>query len=146
VFLLKLTRPCFAKWCDENVVMDLVVGLVDALEEAAVSDTHTPALYASFLRVLVENRQGTATNGPVSRDSLAPLDSEEAARQATGIDGSISLGAESQQVNPQLLEEPPAVTTSLSSQGQPAVDESIFTSASMDTLLNQQGFWDSVLM
>jgi hypothetical protein len=128
--------------------MDLVIGLVDALEEAAVSDTHTPALYASFLRVLVENRQGGATTtGPASRNSVAPFDVESTAGPATAVDGA-APAAENPQVDPQLVDtsSSSAAAASGGSQGQPAVDESIFTSASMDTLLNQQGFWDSVLM
>jgi hypothetical protein len=126
--------------------MNLVIGMVDAFEEAAVSDTHTPALYASFLRVLVENRQGaTTTAGPGSRNSVGPRDVESMAGPATAVDGS-GPAARNHPVDPQPVDISSTAAPSVPSQSQPAVDESVFTSATMDTLLNQQGFWESVLM
>lgn len=62
VFLLKLIRPVFANYINEDEVIALVNYTIEVLEEAAVDPTHTPALYASFLRSLVQSRHegGTA--------------------------------------------------------------------------------------
>lgn len=56
VFLLKLIRPTFAKYINEDEVIALVNYTIEVLEEAAVDTSHTPALYASFLRMLVQSR------------------------------------------------------------------------------------------
>ncbi|WFD18320.1 hypothetical protein MCAP1_000521 [Malassezia caprae] len=56
VFLLKLIRPTFAKYINEEEVIALVNYTIEVLEEAAVDKSHTPALYASFLRTLVQSR------------------------------------------------------------------------------------------
>lgn len=56
VFLLKLIRPTFAKYINEDEVIGLVNYTIEVLEEAAVDSSHTPALYASFLRMLVQSR------------------------------------------------------------------------------------------
>ncbi|WFD29652.1 hypothetical protein MSPP1_000662 [Malassezia sp. CBS 17886] len=56
VFLLKLIRPVFAHYINEEEVISLVTYTIEVLEEAAVDQTHTPALYASFLRSLLQAR------------------------------------------------------------------------------------------
>ncbi|WFD42096.1 hypothetical protein MPSI1_000734 [Malassezia psittaci] len=56
VFLLKLIRPTFANYINEEEVIALINYTIEVLEEAAVDPTHTPALYASFLRSLVQSR------------------------------------------------------------------------------------------
>lgn len=56
VFLLKLIRPTFARYINEDEVIGLVNYTIEVLEEAAVDTSHTPALYASFLRMLVQSR------------------------------------------------------------------------------------------
>jgi len=56
VFLLKLIRPTFSKYINEEEVIALVNYTIEVLEEAAVDTSHTPALYASFLRMLVQSR------------------------------------------------------------------------------------------
>ena len=57
VFLLKLIRPTFANYINEEEVIALINYTIEVLEEAAVDPTHTPALYASFLRSLVQSRR-----------------------------------------------------------------------------------------
>lgn len=59
VFLLKLIRPLFVNFINEQEVILLVTYTIEVLEEAAVDQTHTPALYASFLRNLLQTRQET---------------------------------------------------------------------------------------
>ncbi|PKI83046.1 hypothetical protein MVES1_003096 [Malassezia vespertilionis] len=63
VFLLKLIRPVFLHYINEEEVIALVNYTIEVLEEAAVDSTHTPALYASFLRSLVQSRQENAKYG-----------------------------------------------------------------------------------
>lgn len=57
VFLLKLIRPAFAGYVEEESILTLVQGAVDMLEEVAVNETHTPYLYSAFLRALVQARR-----------------------------------------------------------------------------------------
>lgn len=63
VFLLKLIRPVFANYINEDQVIQLVSNTIEILEEAAVDATHTPALYASFLRSLLHSRHDAAQSG-----------------------------------------------------------------------------------
>ncbi|GAA5907259.1 hypothetical protein JCM6882_008404 [Rhodosporidiobolus microsporus] len=68
-FLLKLVSPVFASFIDEEAAMKLVKETAEVLETAAVDEQHTPALYASFLRMLIENK----LNGPrTAANSRAP--------------------------------------------------------------------------
>lgn len=62
VFLLKLIRPLFANFINEGEVISLVTCTIEVLEEAAVDQTHTPALYASFLRNLLQSRHEHDSN------------------------------------------------------------------------------------
>lgn len=50
VFMLKLTRPQFARSADCDEIFDIVEQGADLLEEVAASPMHTPALYGHFLR------------------------------------------------------------------------------------------------
>lgn len=50
VFMLKLTRPTFASYADSEEIFQLVEEGADMLEEVAAGPSHTPALYAYFLR------------------------------------------------------------------------------------------------
>lgn len=66
VFLLKLTRPTFANYVDEDEVLAVVTDAADLLDSVSMFPTHTPALYAAFLRALVQARQertGTSRSG-----------------------------------------------------------------------------------
>ncbi|GAA5822507.1 hypothetical protein JCM11251_006362 [Rhodosporidiobolus azoricus] len=68
-FLLKLVSPVFASFIDEEAAMKLVKETAEVLETAAVDEQHTPALYASFLRMLIDNK----LNGPrTAANSRAP--------------------------------------------------------------------------
>lgn len=63
VFLLKLIRPTFSSCADEESVLSVVTEGAELLESVAMGPTHTPALYASFLRALLQSRlERTATN------------------------------------------------------------------------------------
>ncbi|GAA5974497.1 hypothetical protein JCM11641_002056 [Rhodosporidiobolus odoratus] len=68
-FLLKLVSPTFATFIDEEAAMRLVRETAEALELAAVDEQHTPALYASFLRMLIENK---LNGGRTAANSRAP--------------------------------------------------------------------------
>ena len=79
VFLLKLIRPVFANYINEEEVIHLVNDTIEVLEDSAVDHTHTPALYASFLRSLVQSRQEQQAacneeqdgqNNPLNRSSV----------------------------------------------------------------------------
>lgn len=83
VFLLKLIQPMFAKHINEEEIIALVNHTIEVLEEAAVDPSHTPALYASFLRTLVQSRHDTSHDmshgaapaedaGPTAPQSRAP--------------------------------------------------------------------------
>lgn len=83
VFLLKLTRPTFAGYANEEEIVNLVQEGASMLEEAAVSPTHTPALYASFLRTLLQTRQEAGT----TRSSVTtPHRSRANSIDVTGVD------------------------------------------------------------
>ncbi|BGP26143.1 zn(2)-C6 transcription factor [Rhodotorula toruloides] len=83
VFLLKLVSPTFASFIDEQAAMKLVRELADTLEAAAVDEQHTPALYASFLRMLIDNK----LNGPrTATNSRAPT------RPGSPVPGSMNGG------------------------------------------------------
>ncbi|PWN41980.1 hypothetical protein IE81DRAFT_323983 [Ceraceosorus guamensis] len=63
VFLLKLARPTFSAYVDEEEVLGLVGEGANLLEAVALSPTHTPALYSGFLRTLLQTRrEASATN------------------------------------------------------------------------------------
>ena len=84
VFLLKLTRPTFSAYVDEEDVLSVVGEGADLLESVAMNPTHTPALYASFLRALLQSRlDRTATNRsgattPYRSRAASPFEGPEA--------------------------------------------------------------------
>ena len=49
--------PVFSAVLDEATILRLVTDVAETLERCAVDDTHTPALYASFLRALIDNKK-----------------------------------------------------------------------------------------
>lgn len=70
VFLLKLIRPVFSSYVYEESVIELVQDTVELLDEIAVNETHTPALYATFLKALLQARTEQTVgskSGPNSR-------------------------------------------------------------------------------
>ncbi|KAM0755046.1 hypothetical protein T439DRAFT_322106 [Meredithblackwellia eburnea MCA 4105] len=68
LMLLKFISPIFTDMVDPARAMQLVEEGTLALEKCAVDSTHTPALYASFLRVLMRSKRGTGPGSlPASR-------------------------------------------------------------------------------
>lgn len=63
VFLLKLLRPELADCTDTSAILEQVEASVKCLEEVSVDETHTPALYAGFVRVLLRSKQSKAQDG-----------------------------------------------------------------------------------
>ena len=70
VFLLKLLRPELADCTDTEAILTEVEASVKCLEEVSVDETHTPALYAGFVRVLLHSKQSKPQNG----DGVVTLD------------------------------------------------------------------------
>ncbi|KAI5481117.1 hypothetical protein MNV49_005552 [Pseudohyphozyma bogoriensis] len=66
-FLLKLVSPTFADMIDSELAMKLVSDGAQALDNCAVDENHTPALYASFLRALIDNKRNGGRTAPASR-------------------------------------------------------------------------------
>ncbi|KAG0150005.1 hypothetical protein CROQUDRAFT_652989 [Cronartium quercuum f. sp. fusiforme G11] len=60
VFLLKLIRPQFRSFCDALAVKKLVHDCTLLLENISIDETHTPALYAAFLKVLLNSKKGSS--------------------------------------------------------------------------------------
>lgn len=79
VFLLKLTRPTFASYVDEDEVVAIVTECADLLDEVAMDPSHMPALYAQFLRALLQSRQERSTRSgattPYKSGAASPIDS-----------------------------------------------------------------------
>ncbi|KAF5373845.1 hypothetical protein D9758_000913 [Tetrapyrgos nigripes] len=75
--LLKLLRPEFTVYLEnEHQTISLVNDVADVLESISVNPTHTPALYAAFLKALI-----SAKTEPSSSSA------EAGASTGTGIDG-----------------------------------------------------------
>ena len=104
VFLLKLIRPVFAHYINEDEIIALVNYTIEVLEEAAVNETHTPALYASFLRNLVQTRreQSNATQKAPPQGPGA-VDEPNAATPAL-MSRSPAMTVDPSQVNPMAVE------------------------------------------
>ncbi|WFC94144.1 hypothetical protein MBRA1_000776 [Malassezia brasiliensis] len=95
VFLLKLIRPTFANYINEEEVIALINYTIEVLEEAAVDRTHTPALYASFLRSLVQSRHDAPTrNGGPEADHAEDETQADAAHAAPHGPHAADSGAE----------------------------------------------------
>ncbi|SOV05633.1 uncharacterized protein UDID_06361 [Ustilago sp. UG-2017a] len=71
VFLLKLIRPAFTGYVEEESILTLVQDAVDMLQEVAVNETHTPHLYAQFLRALLQARKEHTTASKSATGSRA---------------------------------------------------------------------------
>lgn len=71
VFLLKLIRPQFSSTCDPLAVTSLVHDCTVLLEEVSVDEKHTPALYAAFLKVLLNSKKGSSPS-PKDTDHSQP--------------------------------------------------------------------------
>lgn len=73
VFLLKLIQPMFARYIHEDEILVLVTHTIEVLEEAAVDPSHTPALYASFLRMLIQSRLEQRSREGTERSSAPDM-------------------------------------------------------------------------
>ncbi|KAL4401562.1 DNA-binding transcription factor [Malassezia pachydermatis] len=87
VFLLKLIQPMFAKYINEEEIIALVNNTIEVLEEAAVDPSHTPALYASFLRSLVQSRHESSMDSASHGHAAA-----EAGPSGAGATHAASMG------------------------------------------------------
>lgn len=69
VFLLKLSQPAFTNYSNDDHLLELVARMANFLQLVAVSTTHTPYLYATFLRTLVTARYERGTTEPSTRSN-----------------------------------------------------------------------------
>ncbi|KAL8286768.1 hypothetical protein RQP46_004296 [Phenoliferia psychrophenolica] len=67
VFLLKLASPTFSRIIHESSVFSQVTEVAEILDRCAADPTHTPALYAAFIRALLESRRDPHRSTPASR-------------------------------------------------------------------------------
>lgn len=99
VFLLKLIRPAFAGYVEEESILTLVQDAVDMLQEVAVNETHTPHLYAQFLRALLQARKEhttaskSATGSRVASRAVSP-DGMQVDGDANVAEGTMQASAE----------------------------------------------------
>lgn len=89
---MQLISPAFARFVDESLVIALVRDLANTLETCAVDESHTPALYASFLRALIDSKLNGGRTAPASRAASPAL-------HTTGLESFVrsranSLGAD----------------------------------------------------
>ncbi|KAM0751306.1 hypothetical protein T439DRAFT_380294 [Meredithblackwellia eburnea MCA 4105] len=145
-FLLKLVNPTFSNLVDATTAMALVKDAADTLQSCAVDDTHTPALYASFLRALIENKRTGGRTAPASRVPTQPnspvmtaanlenfVKSRAGSVGPEGLFASLMGGAGDSTV--------PVAGTS----GDPN-EFAAFDSLAMDTMLSNGGFWENMLL
>lgn len=152
VFLLKLVSPVFSSIINENLAMSLVEDMAKAFEECAVDETHTPALYAHFIRALLDNKRNGPRTAPSSRANTRPSSpnpSGAATQQhvVNGGDDDPSSITEDTFIEPRLA----ANSSSAQHGSSAAASESTapgtaFDSAAMDSMLSTGGFWDNMLM
>lgn len=138
---MKLIRPEFRGYSDQSVMIQLVQDIIDVFDKVAVDETHTPSLYATFLRMLVNSKQ--ASNAP-SRAERASADGVPPGEQ--------------NQPTPEQLEDALRRTQMGQYHGQPASNGDMpppqstaaLGDAFSDNLLSNgrmlDGFWDSMLM
>ncbi|KAK4051002.1 hypothetical protein OIV83_003131 [Microbotryomycetes sp. JL201] len=146
-FLLKLISPTFAHVIDENAAIRLVRDVAETFERSAVDENHTPALYASFLKTLIDNKLHGPRTAPGSRVHTRP------GSPVTGQSSSNGLppGGPGNENMESLLKmsggdvhQPFEGGGGIS--GEQPVGEQAFDSMAMDTMLSNGGFWDNMLM
>ncbi|SDA01519.1 BZ3500_MvSof-1268-A1-R1_Chr10-1g02747 [Microbotryum saponariae] len=143
-FLLKLVSPSFTHIIDEESAIRLVRNVAETFERAAIDDTHTPALYASFLRALIDNKLNTGRTAPGSRAATRP---SSPAHGAASMGGGIGVGMEaylkSRANSPggEGLE-----GAAGGSEHHSSTNNEHFDSLAMDSMLSNGGFWDNMLM
>jgi len=109
-FPFQLTRPIFQAFNDEEEILQLVSDTAELLDDVAVNEQHTPALYASFLRALLQTRRDRSTGAntpygrsratsPVEGDGVFPGGSKDTgAGEREGVEGG---GSNANEVNGQ---------------------------------------------
>ncbi|SPO36640.1 uncharacterized protein PSFLO_02111 [Pseudozyma flocculosa] len=105
VFLLKLTRPVFASYANEDTLVSLVEDAVELLEEVAVNDTHSPALYAQFLRALLQARTDHTSgskSGVASRSQSRAVTPNAEGHAGGGMTVEAALGAAAERASHEL--------------------------------------------
>ncbi|KDN37689.1 hypothetical protein K437DRAFT_270795 [Tilletiaria anomala UBC 951] len=169
VFLLKLIRPAFSGYSDEDSVVQTVSQTASFLDELAVNETHTPALYATFLRTLLQSRldqtegtrSGAATPHRGSRagtPSGAADATETTTLHNTDHNGQSGMAAfNGNAIDPSIVNRGPAVSGGITMMPGGRDDLAINTMQGMDAtqmlnavnnntdqLLNES-FWSSLL-
>ncbi|GAA6061307.1 hypothetical protein JCM10212_005421 [Sporobolomyces blumeae] len=166
VFLLKLVSPTFASFIDEDIAMKLVRETAEVLEKSAIDEQHTPALYASFLRALIDNKlNGTRTaansRAPTRPGSPNPAGGANQPVNATnglsGLDSYLRSRANSPDpTSPggtNLIGDLPTFTPgggfsfNGGAVGDNALEEgAAYDAFTVDTMLQEGGFWSQMLM
>ncbi|GAA5906540.1 Zn(II)2Cys6 transcription factor [Sporobolomyces salmoneus] len=163
VFLLKLVSPTFASFIDEEAAMKLVRDTADVLEQSAVDEQHTPALYGSFLRALIDNKLNGSRTAANSRAPTRPGSPNQNAGpfsqpvNSNGLDSYLrsranSVGPEGlSPVAPNFVGDLPTFTPggsfNFNGHGDGVVEEGAAHDAfTVDTMLQEGGFWSQMLM
>ncbi|GAA5983553.1 hypothetical protein JCM5350_000273 [Sporobolomyces pararoseus] len=166
VFLLKLVSPTFASFIDEDAAMKLVRDTAEVLEKSAVDEQHTPALYGSFLRALIDNKLNgsrTAANSRAPTRPGSPTGNngsfQNPVNGTAGLDSYLrsranSVGPEGlSPVAPNFVGDLPTFTPGGSfnfnghGHGDGVVEEGTAHDAfTVDTMLQEGGFWSQMLM
>ncbi|KAK4050348.1 hypothetical protein OIO90_005141 [Microbotryomycetes sp. JL221] len=157
-FLLKLISPTFSHVIDENAAIRLVRDVAETFERSAVDETHTPALYASFLRTLLDNKLHGPRTAPGSRVNTRPGTPVHSGQHASNglppggpgnqnMETLLKMG----EGHPQATYEGGVPTSAAGEGGAPttgehSAGEQAFDSMAMDTMLSNGGFWDNMLM
>ncbi|KAM0790082.1 hypothetical protein ACM66B_005410 [Microbotryomycetes sp. NB124-2] len=153
-FLLKLISPTFAHVIDENAAIRLVRDVAETFERSAVDENHTPALYASFLKTLIDNKLHGPRTAPGSRANTRP--GSPVAGHSSTSNGLPPAGPGNENMeallkmgggdlhHQQMFEG--GVPATSGGGGELPVGEQAFDSMAMDTMLSNGGFWDNMLM
>jgi hypothetical protein len=101
--LLKLLRPELDDCTDTAAILSQVEATVKCLEEVSVDETHTPALYAGFIRLLLRSKQtksqgdGAVTLDPALASKL--LEGQQNGRVADAFDA-MPMSDHTSSINP----------------------------------------------
>ncbi|SCV73842.1 BQ2448_6272 [Microbotryum intermedium] len=141
-FLLKLVSPSFTHIIDEESAIRLVRNVAETFERAAIDDTHTPALYASFLRALIDNKLNTGRTAPGSRAATRP---SSPAHGVSSTMGGVGVAMEAYLKSRANSPGGEGLEGAGGSEHHSTNNEH-FDSLAMDSMLSNGGFWDNMLM
>ena len=152
VFLLKLLRPELAEFTDTSAILTQVHEIVETFETCAVDSVHTPKLYAGFLRVLLQAKQG-------KDDDVSKAGSRSGGQIGLDPELTSKLFQDQQQSQRQLLFQQNQNASQQAAQHQVPLVEGItdslngldpnnqaFNSAWNLDQLGQSGFWENLSM